>query len=78
MQGYGRLYYANGQLAYQGDWFQDEFHGQGKVYNDNPAILDGPFDYNDFNQLEEQWVFYEGGLASDVKQGLGKIKLQND
>ena len=78
MHGYGKLYYSNGQLAYEGDWYQDEFHGQGKVYNDNPVLLEEPFDFTDFNNLEQQWVFYEGGLVSDVKQGLGKIKLQND
>ena len=48
MDGYGKLYYEGGKLAYEGEWSQDEFNGIGKVYNDNPVHLDEPFDYTDF------------------------------
>lgn len=33
MHGYGILYYSDGRVAYEGEWFEDEFHGLGKVYN---------------------------------------------
>ena len=33
MHGYGILYYSNGKIAYEGEWNEDEFHGIGKVYN---------------------------------------------
>lgn len=36
MSGFGRLYYECGKLAYEGQWFKDEFHGRGKIYNDSP------------------------------------------
>ena len=36
MHGYGLLFYSSGQLAYEGEWFEDEFHGKGRVYNDKP------------------------------------------
>lgn len=39
MDGFGRLYYEGGKLAYEGHWSKDEFHGFGKVYNDNPIKL---------------------------------------
>lgn len=39
MHGWGKLYYEGGKLAYEGNWHQDEFHGFGKVYNDNPIQL---------------------------------------
>jgi len=51
MDGYGKLYYFGGKLAYEGNWTEDEFNGAGKVYNDNPAKLSGPFDYTNFDLL---------------------------
>jgi hypothetical protein len=39
MNGYGKLYYDNGLLAYDGQWYQDEFHGRGKVYNDSAEMF---------------------------------------
>jgi antitoxin component YwqK of YwqJK toxin-antitoxin module len=53
MDGYGKLYYPNGKLAYEGEWKEDEFHGEGIVYNDNPTNLTEPFDYTDFNKIDE-------------------------
>lgn len=75
MNGYGKLYYNTGHLAYEGDWESDEFHGQGKVYNDSPTMLDESFDYTNFNNLQEQWAYYEGQLRNDLKQGYGTIML---
>lgn len=34
MNGFGTLYYPNGKIAYEGEWKMDNFHGKGKVYND--------------------------------------------
>ena len=39
MDGYGKLYYQGGKLAYEENWSQDEFYGIFKVYNDNPVAL---------------------------------------
>lgn len=58
MHGEGKLYYSENKLAYEGEWYMDEFHGHGKVYNDNPILLDGPFNYKDFDELDEYWVYY--------------------
>lgn len=33
MEGYGKLYYENGSIAYEGCWKNDEFYGKGRVYN---------------------------------------------
>jgi hypothetical protein len=35
MNGYGKLYYQNGDLAYEGYWKNNLFHGRGKVFNEN-------------------------------------------
>lgn len=52
MHGFGRLYYPNHKLAYEGDWFIDQFHGYGKVFNDEPSPIDGGFDYTNFENLD--------------------------
>lgn len=64
-------------MAYEGNWNKDEFNGFGKVYNDNPSILSEPFDYTNFDFLEDYWEYYEGMLMKDTKEGRGKIKLSN-
>jgi hypothetical protein len=33
MNGFGKLYYKSGKIAYEGYWLLDEFHGFGKLYN---------------------------------------------
>jgi hypothetical protein len=37
------------------------------VYNDNPAALTEPFDYTNFDFLEDYWEYYEGMLMKDTK-----------
>ena len=55
----------------------DEFHGFGKVFNDNCVVSEEMFDYEDFNEIGDLWKFYEGNLESDSKEGFGKIVLGN-
>lgn len=42
MHGSGRLFYPSKQLAYNGEWCEDEFHGKGKVYNDVSNVQNIP------------------------------------
>ena len=60
MNGHGKLYYSKGVLAYDGQWFEDEFHGRGKIYNDEPVKLEIGFDYRSFKDEDKYWVNYEG------------------
>jgi hypothetical protein len=32
MDGYGKLYYQSGKIAYEGNWHDDQFQGFGKKY----------------------------------------------
>lgn len=57
MQGKGKLYYASGKLAYEGNWSQDQIHGYGKLYNENPRHVD-TVDYKDFGKIENYWQAY--------------------
>ena len=77
MHGFGILYYPTGAVAYEGEWKEDEFDGKGTVYNDQQRLINGTFDFTDFNQLDDEWVRYEGDLKSDAKDGYGKLFLTN-
>ena len=77
MNGYGKLHYENGQIAYDGYWIKDEFNGQGRVFNDRPEKIKGAYNYYDFTNLGDKWIFYEGKFKNDSKHGKGKIKLTN-
>lgn len=65
MHGQGKLFYPSGKLAYDGGWSEDEFSGFGKVFNDNsnPSVHNIPFDYTDFNDLDDVWEYYQGNYA---------------
>ena len=77
MHGFGKLYYESGQIAYEGYWAGDNFNGEGRVFNDRPEKVLGEFNYYDFADLGDKWVFYEGEFKNDSKHGKGKIKLTN-
>ena len=49
MHGRGTLYYADGRIAYQGEWICDKLHGNGILYNQNPVKLTNSFDYRNFD-----------------------------
>ena len=78
MHGYGRLHYENGNIAYEGQWLNDEFNGIGQVYNDYPEQILGPFNFHDFADLGNKWLYYQGELKNDSKHGKGLIRLSND
>jgi hypothetical protein len=37
------------------------------LYNENPLPLDGPFDCEDFDEVENYWTRYEGEFKEDSK-----------
>lgn len=49
MNGFGSLYYPSGKLAYQGQWLNNQFHGKGILFNENPTPV--PIDFRDFNSV---------------------------
>ena len=60
MNGKGVLSYTSGKPAYKGDWLDDKFEGFGSLYNENPADLRQPYDFSDFDNVDEYWTKYEG------------------
>lgn len=64
MDGFGSLYYQSGKLAYQGNWKNDKFQGKGKLFNEYPMDLSEPFDYRNFDNIDEYWEVYDGNLKN--------------
>ena len=53
MNGKGTLYYSSGMTAYEGDWINDKFDGQGILNNEKPHMVNLRFDGKDFDLVEE-------------------------
>ena len=77
MNGRGTLYYADGRIAYQGEWRSDSLSGQGILYNEHPQQLTSSFNFKNFDLSEDCWVSYEGEFMNDDKHGKGVLTLSN-
>jgi antitoxin component YwqK of YwqJK toxin-antitoxin module len=60
MDGKGVLYYPNNQIAYDGEWKEDQLQGYGTLYNEEVGLLNVPFDYKNWEDVDEYWIRYEG------------------
>ena len=60
MCGRGKLFYHSGNLAYEGHFEKNLFHGTGTLYNEQPKKLIESFDYRNFEDIDGFWVIYEG------------------
>ncbi len=78
MDGYGKLYYPNNKLAYEGQWKSNEFSGKGVMYNLDPIPLTHTFAYKNFNKLQNYWLKYDGDFKNDSFSGDGTMYLTND
>lgn len=78
MEGFGRLFYPSGKLAYEGEWKEDRFSGLGTVYNNTPLMCNvDDFDFHDLNLMGERWVKYEGSFKNDLKHGQGILHISD-
>lgn len=77
MNGKGILYYRNKEKAYEGEWCEDKFNNYGHLYNQYPKKLETNFDYNDLNNIGDQWLKYEGEFKMDLKDSFGVLYLTN-
>lgn len=81
MEGWGKLFYASGRLAYEGYWKDNKFDGYGKLFNEKPLHIEA-FECSDFNRVklgtdDGYWKYYEGNMMNDMKQGHGIWVLEN-
>eukprot|EP01017_Pseudomicrothorax_dubius_P022531 TRINITY_DN24394_c0_g1_i1.p1 TRINITY_DN24394_c0_g1~~TRINITY_DN24394_c0_g1_i1.p1 ORF type:complete len:157 (+),score=43.88 TRINITY_DN24394_c0_g1_i1:284-754(+) len=77
MDGFGTLFFPSGAIAYQGEFREDKFEGQGVLNNEQPMKMTGEFNYHNFEDLEDQWTRYEGSFSNDTKEGRGVLYLSN-
>ena len=46
------------------------YYFSGVLFSENPVRLQYPFDFYDFDQIDDYWVRYEGQFNSDSRQGI--------
>jgi len=51
MDGFGILYFQNGNIAFKGEFKENNFHGHGILYNAEISQLFDNFDFTNFNLL---------------------------
>jgi len=49
MSGKGVLYYPNKEIAYDGEWKEDQLWGRGTLYNEEVSQLNTPIDYRNWD-----------------------------
>ncbi|KAL4506635.1 hypothetical protein ABPG72_000206 [Tetrahymena utriculariae] len=77
MHGKGTLYYPNGDILYEGDWFEDQFNNFGHLFNSKAQYIQQKLDFKDFSQIKNYWLKYEGAFTLDRKQGFGTLYFTN-
>lgn len=75
IEGFGTLYTKTGFVKYEGNYHNDEFHGQGTLHNEDPQTSNEPVDFKDFTKLGNNWKKYEGDFKKGKKQGVGTLYL---
>lgn len=72
MNGFGKLYWRENQIRYEGQFFQGKFHGQGILFNGDQSIVgvsdqsDEP-DANFVRMQRNNWIKYEGNFVNDKR-----------
>lgn len=78
MSGYGKLYFKDKRLRYEGDFQQGFFHGNGTEY----AQMQIPQRQEEIDEeyvciYKGNWIKYEGYYTRDKREGAGKIYFKN-
>lgn len=60
MHGRGALYDSHDKLLYDGGWYMDNFHGKGRVFNDQQNPLSTPLNYFNLtnDHIDKYWTAY--------------------
>lgn len=82
MEGYGKLYWNQKKIRYEGQFKNGKFHGRGTQYNGDPNYVgmvepgDEP-DHTFVRLQRNNWIKYEGSFNNDVKEGQGIAYFKN-
>ena len=78
MTGYGVLWLTEDFIWYEGEWLNNSFHGRGILYNPSTEELDVDKYYaEDFIEVDNGWIKYEGLFFKGSKHGFGCLYLEN-
>jgi hypothetical protein len=78
MSGYGKLYWNEQKLRYEGEFLNGRFSGTGTEYNGDPSLVgfteqeDEP-DETFVRMQRNNWVKYEGNFRNDKREGQGIV-----
>ena len=75
--GDGVYYNSSGHEIYRGIWKNNQYNEKGRLYNQNIKDLKEEFNYLDFDNIDDFWIFYEGDFKDGVKEGIGSLLLSN-
>ena len=76
-EGYGTLFSADGLIAYQGNFHNDKYEGEGREYNPCPGAMRKGLNYRNLVFYDAYWVKYEGTFKNGKKHGKGKMVQTN-
>lgn len=48
------------------------------MLNEDQLPIQGGYNYENFDNLDDYWAYYEGNLSSDRRHGVGMIKFSNN
>ena len=77
-EGFGILYDKEGHVRYEGDFKQDLYDGQGKLYMEEKLVYEGAFSANQFEgrgkaYYENGLLAYDGSFVQGAYDGEGKL-----
>ena len=74
MHGFGKLYFSNKKLRYEGDFKNGRFHGNGTEYAES-QIREREEEIEDeyIKIFKGNWIKYEGHFVDDKRSGPGRI-----
>jgi hypothetical protein len=76
-EGFGILRNEAQIITYSGNWKDDQFHGEGTLFNTEPSMCGEDLNYHDINVIENNWIKYVGTFKNNQKHGDGTVTLSN-
>ena len=76
-QGEGVEYDGIGLVKYSGEWKEDEYSGEGTVYNEIAGEYITEVNFADLDEIKDGWTKYTGSFQKGQKSGKGTLILNN-
>jgi hypothetical protein len=54
--GYGIFYNSEDVVIYKGEWKNDLYGGYGQLFNEDPLVYEGAYDFRDMEGIDSYWT----------------------